>query len=41
MMRFNYLKTLLNELYKKDFIHDKRTKNPTYYSNVIESIIDK
>ena len=32
---------LENEIYKGDFVHGKRTKNPTYYSNVVEPIIDK
>ena len=30
-----------NEIYKRDFIHGKRTKNPTYYENVVEPIISK
>ena len=30
-----------NEIYKGDFIHGKRTKNPTYYENVVEPIISK
>ena len=32
---------LENEIYKGVFVHGKRTKNPTYYSNVIEPIIDR
>src|SRR5574344_1267167 len=32
---------LQNEIYKGDFVHGKRTKHPTYYSNVVEPIIDK
>ena len=32
---------LENEIYKGDFVHGKRTKNPTYYSNVVQPIIDK
>ncbi len=32
---------LENEIYKGDFVHGKRTKNPTYYSNVVEPIIDR
>jgi len=32
---------LENEIYKGDFIHGKRTKNPTYYENVVEPIISK
>ena len=35
------LKIIENEIYKGDFIHGKRTKNPTYYSNVVEPIIDR
>ncbi len=35
------LAILENEIYKGDFVHGKRTKNPTYYSNVVEPIIDK
>ena len=35
------LKILGNELYKGDFVHGKRTKNPTYYENVVEPIISK
>lgn len=30
-----------NEIYKGDFVHGKRTKNPTYYENVVEPIISK
>ena len=30
-----------NEIYKGDFIHGKRTKNPTYYEDVVEAIISK
>ena len=29
------------EIYKGDFIHGKRTKNPTYYEDVVEPIISK
>jgi len=32
---------LENEIYKGDFVHGKRTKNPTYYENVVEPIISK
>lgn len=32
---------LSNELYKGDYINGKRTKNPTYYENVIEPIVSK
>jgi len=32
---------LQNEIYKGDFVHGKRTKNPTYYNDVVESIISK
>ena len=34
-------KILSNELYKGDFINGKRTKHPTYYENVVESIVSK
>ena len=30
-----------NEIYKGDFVHGKRTKNPTYYEDVVEPIISK
>ena len=32
---------LENEIYKGDFIHGKRTKNPTYYEDVVEPIVSK
>ena len=32
---------LENEIYKGDFVHGKRTKHPTYYSDVVEPIISK
>ena len=32
---------LQNEIYKGDFVHGKRQKHPTYYSNVVEPIISK
>ena len=32
---------LENEIYKGDFVHGKRTKNPTYYKDVVEPIISK
>ena len=34
-------KILSNELYKGDFAHGKRTKNPKYYENVVEPIVSK
>ena len=34
-------KILSNELYKGDFVNGKRTKYPTYYENVVESIVSK
>ena len=34
-------KILSNELYKGDYVNGKRTKNPTYYENVIEPIVSK
>ena len=30
------MRILENEIYKGDFVHGKRTKNPVYYSNVVE-----
>ena len=30
-----------NEIYIGDFVHGKRTKNPTYYENVVEPIVSK
>ncbi len=30
-----------NEIYKGDFVHGKRTKNPTYYENVVDPIVSK
>lgn len=35
------LKILQNEVYKGDFVHGKRTKKPTYYTDVIEPIVSK
>ena len=35
------LKIIENEIYKGDFVHGKRTKNPTYYENVVEPLISK
>lgn len=32
---------LQNEIYKGDFVHGKRTKHPTYYKDVVESIVSK
>ena len=32
---------LQNELYKGDFVSGKRTKNPIYYSDVVEPIVSK
>ena len=34
-------KILSNELYKGDYVNNKRTKHPTYYENVIEPIVSK
>ena len=40
--RDSTIQTILeNEIYKGDFIHGKRTKNPTYYENVVEPIVSK
>lgn len=30
-----------NEIYKGDYVHGKSTKHPTYYENVVESLISK
>ncbi len=35
------LKILQNEVYKGDFVHGKRTKKPTYYTDVIEPLVSK
>ncbi len=35
------LKILENEIYKGDFVHGKRTTNPTYYENVVEPLVSK
>ena len=35
------LTILENEIYEGDFVHGKRTKSPTYYENVVESIVSK
>ena len=32
---------LTNEIYKGVFVHGKRTKNPTYYSDVVEPLVSK
>lgn len=34
MERFYHIKIIENEIYKDDFVHGKRTNNPTYYENV-------
>lgn len=40
--RDSTIQTILeNEIYKGAFIHGKRTKNPTYYEDVVEPIISK
>ena len=35
------LKIIENPIYKGDFIHGKRTKNPTYYEDDVELLISK
>lgn len=35
------MRILENEIYKGDFVHGKRTKNPVYYSDVVEPIVSK
>ena len=32
---------LQNEVYKGDFVHGKRTKNPIYYKDVVEPIVSR
>ena len=32
---------LTNEICKGDFVHDKRTKNPTYYIDAVEVLVSK
>ena len=32
---------LQNEIYMGDFVHGKKTKHPTYYSNAVELIISR
>ena len=40
--RDSTIQTILeNEIYKGDFIHGKRTKQPTYYKDVVEPIVSK
>ena len=40
--RDSTIQTILeNEIYKGDFVHGKRTKNPTYYEDVVEPIVSK
>lgn len=34
-------KIMTNELYKEDFVHEKRTKHPIYYEDVVEPIVSK
>ena len=35
------MRILENEIYKGDFVHGKRTKEPVYYSDVVEPIVSK
>ena len=40
--RDSTIQTILeNEIYKGDFVHGKRTKNPTYYKDVAPAIVSK
>ena len=32
---------ITNETYKGDFVHEKRTKHPTYYENVVDPLVSK
>lgn len=34
-------KIMINELYKGDFVHGKRTKHPDYYEDAVEPIVSK
>jgi DNA invertase Pin-like site-specific DNA recombinase/transcription elongation factor Elf1 len=35
------LRILENEIYKGDYVHGKKTNNPTYYENVVEPLVSK
>lgn len=35
------LRIIANEVYKGDYVHGKRTNHPTYYKDVVESIVSK
>jgi len=35
------LRILTNEIYKGDFVHGRKTSNPTYYENVVEPLVSK
>lgn len=35
------LRIIENEIYKGDYVHGKKTNNPTYYENVVEPLISK
>ena len=35
------LRIISNEVYKGDYVHGKRTNHPTYYKDVVESIVSK
>lgn len=40
--RDNTIKAMIeNEVYKGDYVHGKRSKNPIYYENIIEPIVSK
>ena len=40
--RDNTIKAMIeNEIYKGDYVHGKRGKNPVYYENIIEPIVSK
>ena len=40
--RDSTIQTILeNEIYKGDFVHGKRTKQPTYYKDVVEPIVSR
>ena len=35
------LRILENEIYKGDYVHGKKTNNPSYYENVVEPLVSK
>lgn len=41
MERYRNIKDNINEVYKRDYVHGKRTNHPTLYRDVVEPIISK